>query len=52
MNELIRMLKDKQAHGVTVTIVTWEPDSYGFGDAGYWMQLHEDCERDIEYNYP
>lgn len=40
--ELINMLKEKQASGVQITIVTWTPDSYGFGDAAYWMQLHED----------
>ncbi|WP_411336491.1 hypothetical protein [Ruminococcus gauvreauii] len=35
------MLKEKQASGVEVTIVTWEPDSYGYGDAAFWMKLHE-----------
>ena len=40
--ELINLLKEKQASGVQITIVTWTPDSYGFGDAAYWMQLHED----------
>lgn len=43
--ELINMLKEKQMSGVQVTIVTWTPDSYGFGDASYWMQLHEDMRR-------
>ena len=43
--ELINMLKDKQALGVQVTIVTWTPDSYRFGDAAYWMQLHEDMRK-------
>ena len=43
--ELINMLKEKQMLGVQVTIVTWTPDSYGFGDAAYWMQLHEDMRR-------
>ena len=43
--ELIRFLKDKQISGVEITIVTWNPDSYGFGDAGYWMQLHEDMRQ-------
>ena len=43
--ELINMLKEKQISGVQVTIVTWTPDSYGFGDASYWMQLHEDMRR-------
>lgn len=26
-------------------LVTWEPDSYGFGDATYWMQLHEEMRQ-------
>lgn len=43
--ELINMLKEKQMSGVQVIIVTWTPDSYGFGDAAYWMQLHEDMRR-------
>ena len=43
--ELINMLKEKQMSGVQVTIVTWTPDSYGSGDAAYWMQLHEDMRR-------
>ena len=43
--ELIRMLKERQAEGVSVTIVTWSPDAYGFGDAGYWMQLHEEMRQ-------
>lgn len=40
--ELISLLRDKQVAGVEITIVTWEPDSYGFGDAAFWMQLHEE----------
>lgn len=28
-----------------VTIVTWELDSYDYGDAGFWMQLHEDMRQ-------
>ena len=43
--ELINTLREKQMLGVQVTIVTWTPDSYGFGDAAYWMQLHEDMRR-------
>ena len=43
--ELIHLLKDKQVNGIDVTIVTWEPDSYGFGDAGFWMQLHEEIRQ-------
>jgi len=43
--ELINMLKEKQMAGVQVTIVTWSPDSYGYGDAAYWMQLHEEMRK-------
>lgn len=43
--ELINLLHDKQMAGVEVTIVTWEADSYGFGDAGFWMQLHEEMRQ-------
>lgn len=43
--ELISILRDKQLAGVEITIVTWEPDSYGFGDAAFWMQLHEEMRQ-------
>lgn len=43
--ELINLLHDKQMAGIEVTIVTWEPDSYGFGDAVFWMQLHEEMRQ-------
>ncbi len=43
--ELIDLLRDKQESGVEITIVSWEPDSYGFGDAGFWMQLHEEMRQ-------
>lgn len=43
--ELIGLLRQKQATGVEVTIVTWEPDSYGYGDAAFWMQLHEEMRQ-------
>lgn len=39
------MLKEKQASGVQITIVTWTPDSYGFGDTSYWMQLHKEMHK-------
>ncbi|MBR3276679.1 MAG: hypothetical protein IKG08_08800 [Eubacterium sp.] len=35
----------REAEGVSVTIVTWSPDAYGFGEAGYWMQLHEEMRQ-------
>lgn len=43
--ELINLLKEKQTLGVKITIVTWEPDSYGYGDAAYWMSLHEEMRQ-------
>ena len=43
--ELISLLRDKQLAGVEITIVTWELDSYGFGDAAFWMQLHEEMRQ-------
>ena len=39
------MLKGKQERGVEVTIITWQPDAYRFGDAAFWMQLHEDMRQ-------
>lgn len=43
--ELIDILKEKQISGVEVTIVTWAPDNYGFGDASFWRQLHEEMRQ-------
>ena len=34
---LISLLKEKQAAGVEVTVITWAPDDYGYGDASFWM---------------
>lgn len=45
VHDLISILHDKQLAGIEITIVTWEPDSYGFGDAGFWMQLHEEMRQ-------
>ena len=45
VHELISLLKDQITRGVTVTIVTWEPDLYAFGDSAYWMQLHEEIRQ-------
>ena len=36
-----RQLKNLQEKGVRIRIVTWKPDSYGFGDSAYWMELQE-----------
>ncbi|WP_330682484.1 DEAD/DEAH box helicase [Mediterraneibacter glycyrrhizinilyticus] len=43
--DLIAMLKEKQEQGVEVTIITWQPDDFGFGDAAFWMRLHEDMRQ-------
>lgn len=42
---LISLLKEKQAAGVEVTVITWAPDDYGYGDVSFWMQLHEDMRQ-------
>ena len=41
VEELIQLLKNLQEKGVRIRIVTWKPDSYGFGDSTYWMELQE-----------
>ncbi len=35
------MLSLKQLEGLTVRIVTWKPDFYGFGETSNWMELYE-----------
>jgi hypothetical protein len=45
VHALISLLKEQTTRGVTVTIVTWEPDLYEFGDPAYWMQLHEEIRQ-------
>ncbi len=42
---VIRNLRDRQEAGVKITVVTWYPDSYGYGKADYWMELHEEMRR-------
>ena len=39
---MIRMLEGRQKEGVEIIVVTIEPDSVGYGDSGYWMQLHDE----------
>ena len=43
--ELISLLRDKQVAGLEITIVTWEPDSYGFGDAAFGCNYMKKCAR-------
>lgn len=43
--ELIDMLKEKQISGVEVTIVTWAPDNYGFGELLSGCSFMKKCGR-------
>ena len=43
--ELITSLKNKQIMGVEITIMTYKPDAYRFGDPAYWMLLHEEIKQ-------
>ena len=38
---MTELLKEKQQSGIRISIVTWKPDMYGFGDSEYWMELQE-----------
>lgn len=39
--DMIHLLKEKQEAGIKIVIVTWKPDSYGYGDSAYWLELQE-----------
>lgn len=43
--ELIELLRGKQASGVQITIITWAPDCYSYGDSAFWMQLQEEMRQ-------
>ena len=45
VDEMIRLLREKQEAGLRIVIVTWKPDMYGFGDSEYWMELQERMRR-------
>lgn len=45
IHNLISYIGERQSLGVTITVMTWEPDAYGFGDSAYWMQLHEEMRK-------
>lgn len=45
VDELTELLKEKQQSGIRISIVTWKPDMYGFGDSEYWMELQERMRR-------
>ena len=42
---MTELLKEKQQSGIRISIVTWKPDMYGFGDSEYWMELQERMRR-------
>ena len=41
IEELSDLIGEKQANGLSIKIVTWDSDSYGYGDSGYWASLRE-----------
>ena len=43
--DIIDLLRERQEAGVKIFIVTWKPDSYGYGDSAYWQDLHEQIRR-------
>lgn len=45
VSEMIHFLSDKQEAGMKIVIVTWKPDSYGYGDSAYWQELQEQMRR-------
>lgn len=45
VSEMIHFLSDKQEAGMKIVIITWKPDSYGYGDSAYWQELQEQMRR-------
>ena len=43
--EMIHLLSEKQAAGMKIVIATWTPDSYGYGDSAYWLELQEQMRK-------
>jgi len=41
VEELMKLLKEKQELGLRIVIITWKPDCYGYGDSEYWLELQE-----------
>lgn len=42
VHELMDILKDTQEGGVKITIITWKPDLYSYGDPVCWIKLQEE----------
>ena len=45
VNEMTRLLSDRQNKGVSVTVITLHPDSYGFGKTDFWAQLQDEMRQ-------
>ncbi len=45
IRRMTSLLKDRQTVGLGVTIVTWSPDAYGFGDSAVWHALQEEMRQ-------
>ena len=45
VEKMCRNIREIQKAGVRITVITLAPDSVGYGDAGYWMKLHEDMRQ-------
>ena len=43
--DMIHLLREKQEEGIKIVIVTWKPDSYGYGDSAYWLELQEQMRK-------
>ncbi len=43
--DMIYLLREKQEAGLKIVIVTWRPDSYGYGDSAYWQELQEQMRK-------
>ncbi|MDE7178689.1 MAG: DEAD/DEAH box helicase family protein [Lachnospiraceae bacterium] len=43
--DMIHLLREKQEAGISIVIVTWKPDCYGYGDSAYWQELQEQMQR-------
>lgn len=43
--DMIHLLEEKQEAGIKIVIVTWKPNSYGYGDSAYWQELQEQMRR-------
>lgn len=45
VNQFIETVKPCQERGVKVTVITWEPESYGYGDPVYRIEMNNSLTR-------